>query len=300
MDAGADTHTFADETAVVPDSHVAGRYHAEFTDRWCAPQFPQGGVTTVAALRAMTAALAVPEQTLRTVTNVFAAPVRPGPAEIDVTVARRGRSVSQVSATVRSEGEAAGQVLVAAFGADRPGFEFHDVSPPDVPPPDECPSFRDPLPEGVEWGGEPPTFWERIEGRPALGTPPWENHAPTTSECAEWYRFDDPPRLDDGELDPLMLVPMCDTMPGAVRERMGADTPRWMPPSIDLTVHLFASPRSEWILAHNRARHAGAGYASAEMTLWDPAVGLVAYATQVMLFVFPEGPPAPHQVRPPS
>jgi hypothetical protein len=93
---------------------------------------------------------------------------------------------------------------------------------------------------------------------------------------------------------------MCDTMPGAVRERMGSDIPQWMPPSIDLTVHLFASPRSEWILAHNRARHAGAGYASAEMTLWDPEVGLVAYATQVMLLIFPDGPPAPHQIRPPS
>jgi acyl-CoA thioesterase len=300
MDAGADTATFAGETAVVPDPHVAGRYHAVFSDRWCAPQFPQGGITTVAALRAMTAALAVPEQTLRTVTNVFAAPVRTGPAEIDVTVARRGRSVSQVSATVRSEGEAAGQILVAAFGTDRPGFEFTDVAPPEVAPPHDCPSFRDPLPEGVEWDRVPPTFWERIEGRPAMGHPPWEAYTPVSSECAEWYRYDEAPRLEDGRLDPLMLIPFADTMPGAVRERMGNDVPQWMPPSIDLTVHLFGPPRSEWILAHNRARFASDGYASAEMVLWDPEVGLVAYATQVMLLVFNDGPPEPHQIRPPS
>jgi acyl-coenzyme A thioesterase PaaI-like protein len=40
-----------------------------------------------------------------------------------------------------------------------------------------------------------------------------------------------------------------------------------------------------WLLAHNRARHAGEGYASVETDLWDP-VGrrLVAHATQVMFF----------------
>ena len=32
---------------------------------------------------------------------------------------------------------------------------------------------------------------------------------------------------------------------------------------------------------------AGDGYASVELELWDPARGLVAYATQVMFFSFP-------------
>jgi len=34
------------------------------------------------------------------------------------------------------------------------------------------------------------------------------------------------------------------------------------------------------------------------MTLWDPARGLVAYATQMMLFSFPDGPPPPADRRP--
>jgi hypothetical protein len=96
-----------------------------------------------------------------------------------------------------------------------------------------------------------------------------------------------------------MLVAMCDTMPGAVSERLANRGPAWMPPSVDLTFHLFAEPRSEWILAHNLARHAGAGYASADMTLWDPEVGVVGYGTQQMLFVFPDGPPAADEIRPP-
>ena len=45
-----------------------------------------------------------------------------------------------------------------------------------------------------------------------------------------------------------------------------------------------------WLLAHNRARHAGDGYASVEMALWDPAGAagptLVAHACQLMFFAF--------------
>jgi hypothetical protein len=72
-----------------------------------------------------------------------------------------------------------------------------------------------------------------------------------------------------------------------------------MPPSADLTVHCFADAGPGWLLAHNRARTAGDGYASVEMTLWDHERGLVAYATQMMVFSFPDGPPSPEQIRPP-
>ncbi len=116
---------------------------------------------------------------------------------------------------------------------------------------------------------------------------------PTTSERAFWYRFDDPPRLADGRLDPFALLTLCDTMPGAVGERMGGGLPEWWAPSADLTVHLLGDHRAEWVLARNRARHAGDGYASLEVELWDADAGtLVAYATQMMIFTFPGRPAA--------
>ena len=60
---------------------------------------------------------------------------------------------------------------------------------------------------------------------------------------------------------------------------------------MDLTFHLLGECRSEWVLAHNRARHAGEGYASVDMALWDCGLEgrspvLVAYATQMMFFAF--------------
>jgi acyl-CoA thioesterase len=245
--------------------------------------------------------LDAPHQALRSVSNVFAAQVPAGPVEIRVDVLRRGRSMSQATATVRSPDAEAGHTAIAVFGAPRPGFEFTDLSPPPVPPPEDCPSFRDPPPEGVDFSERLPfNFWEHVEGRPALGHAPWEDYLPTTSEKAAWHRFDEPPRADDGTLDPLALVALCDTMPGSVSERMGPGYPMWYPPSADLTVHVLQPSASEWILAHGHARHAGSGYASVDLELWDPAAGLVAYGTQVMFFTFPEGPPAPDRVRPPT
>ena len=85
---------------------------------------------------------------------------------------------------------------------------------------------------------------------------------------------------------------LADTMPGAVGEKVGPTERDWFAPSIDLTVHLLDHCRSAWVLAHNRARFAGDGYASADMALWDCGEDgterprLVAYATQLFLFSF--------------
>ena len=98
------------------------------------------------------------------------------------------------------------------------------------------------------------------------------------------------PELQLGVLEqvPNAKLVACDTMPGAVFQKID-DTSgdRWFGPSVDLTFHLFAPMQPGWILGHNRARHAGDGYASVDMALWDGATGtLVAYATQLMFFAF--------------
>jgi acyl-CoA thioesterase len=293
---------FVRETAVARDATRPGRYHAELTADWCAPMLPQGGIVVVVATRAMEAELAIPEQSLRSVSAVFAGQVRSGPVEIEVGTIRRGRSISQLSATVRNPGEAAGTTAIAVFGASRPGFEFTDLVMPDAPPPEECVSFRDADEADVEDMRFHFPYWDFVTGRSVNDHAPWEPHEITSSERSSWYRFDESPRLPDGRLDPLGLVTLCDSMPGAVGERVGEGQgrPPWMSPSADLTVQILGEWRSEWLLAHNFARRAGDGYASLEMELWDPATGLVAYGTQMMFFSWPDGPPSPDQLRVPD
>ena len=296
---GADS-LFHKQLALEADPARPGRYRTEIDEAWNCPLVPHGGLVTAVATRAMTNELDHPDQTLRSVTTVFAAQVRPGPVEVDVGVLRRGRSMSQASATLRSVGETAGHTSVAVFGGSRPGFEFTELPMPDVPPPEDCPSMRGDPPPEVEGPFLHFNFWDHVEGRIAVGHAPWDDYVPTGSERLYWYRFDESPRLADGTLDPLALVTLADTMPGAVGERMGPGRGHWLPPSADLTVHLLGPARSEWVLAHNLARHAGDGYASVEMALWDPAHGLVAYGTQMMFFSFPDGPPPPGRRRPPA
>jgi acyl-CoA thioesterase len=275
-----------------------GCYRTVLSEDWNCPVVPHGGFMAAVALRAMTAELDEPTQALRSSTTAFAAQVPAGPVAIEVKVLRRGRSMSQAIATVRAEGETAGHTTVAVFGRSRPGFQFTDVTMPDVPGPEECPSFRDPPPEGAAERRMPFPFWDLVEGRAAAGHAPWDDYVPTSSERSAWHRFDDLPWLRDGTLDPLALVTLADTMPGAVSERMGPGREWFLPPSADLTVHILGAARSEWILTRNRARHAGDGYASLEIELWDATGALVAYGTQVMFFVFPDGPPPADQRRP--
>jgi acyl-CoA thioesterase len=279
-----------EDLEITPQGDAPGRFKANIDDRWMLVVVPQGGMVAALAARAMAATLADADQVLRSLSVVFAAQVATGPVEIEVTVLRRGRSMSQLSATVRNPGAKAGLSAIAVFGASRRGFEFTDLTFPEVEPPEVLRSYRDPVPEGVdfEFDRDPMPFWtDIVECRPATGRPPWEPFEEGPAEIVYWYRLDTPPLLDDGSLDPIGAIVLCDTMPGAVFQKLGPDEGNWFGPSADFTIHLFGSARPGWLLAHNRARHAGDGYASVDMALWDPSDRrLVAYATQMMFFAF--------------
>jgi len=260
-----------------------GRYAASLDHSWDLVTVPQGGVVASFGLRAASAEVSDPGQALRTCTTIFAGQVVAGDLEVTTEVLRQGRSATQVMATVRNRGRDSGTTTVAVFGSPRRGPSFVDIVPPSVSAPMQCPSYRDEPPPGVE-SSDPWPFWTRIEGRAALGHAPWEKYEPTGSDVGTWLRFDDPPVLADGALDPLGVITLADRMPGSVGERLGHDGDPWFAPSADLTVHLFTPARTTWLLAHDRARWAGDGWASAETTLWDETGNAVAYATQMMIF----------------
>jgi acyl-CoA thioesterase len=273
---------------------VPGRLLGQIDESWSLRPVPQGGIVSALAARTMSTELGNVDQPLRLLHTTFVAPVSHGPVEVEVEILRRGRSMSHARAEVRNPGSAHGHLSTAVFGGPRRGFDFTDLEPPvGVTPLAESISFRDPLPDGVE-GFPPNPFWEtRLQGRSGLGHAPWDDYEPGRAEHATWYRLDDPPVDADGVLDPLALIVCADTMPGAVSEKLGpGGRMGWFGPSVDLAVHILDTCRTEWVLAHNRARHAGDGYASLDMALWDcgadgtGAPRLVAYATQLCFFTF--------------
>jgi len=277
--------TFASDivvTAVEP-----GRYLANLDHSWDLVSLPQGGIVASFALRAAAMEVGDPAMALRTSTSVFAGQVSAGELEIEVDVLRRGRSAVQLVSTVKNRGAAAGTTVICVFGAARRGPSFTDITAPDVPGPQESRQLRDEAPEDFQryeiW-----PFWTRIESRFALGHAEWEDYVPESSDVATWLRFVDAPRLADGQLDPLALLTLADRMPGSIGEKTGRGGPRWFAPSADLTVHLLEPLQSEWVLAHDTARWADDGWASAESRLFDEQGVLVAYATQMMLFTYLE------------
>ncbi len=286
-----DRTPFERDTAVQPGREPS-TYRAEIGDRWNCPIVPHGGLVTATTVRAMIAELDRPDQPLRSVTTVFAAQVVDGPVDIDVDVLRRGRSISQVAATARHARPRRRPPHARGVRRTARRILVHRRAPARSAAPRRVPVVPRPATARMGAARVIMNFWDQIEGRPASGHPPWDDYLPTTSERSAWYRFDEPPMLDDGRLDPLAVLTMCDTMPGAVSERMGRRDQHYLPPSCDLTVHLLGDAHTEWMLAVNRARFAGEGYASTEIEIWDATLEhLVVYGTQQMFFVFPDGPP---------
>jgi acyl-CoA thioesterase len=285
-----DVGTAWDDLTVEADPDRPGRYRTVISEAWTLAVVPLGGIVTAIAVEAMTVELADPTQTLRTQTSIYAGQVADGPIDIDVTVLRRGRSMSQLSATVRNPGAEAGLTVVAVFGAPRQGFDFLDLTPPDVPGPEGLRSYRDPLPDGIEFEFDRPPMrlWEEIvETRPAHGRAPWEPFEPGPSDVVNWVRVDDPPTTPDGLLHIAAPLVVCDTMPGSVGQKVGPQGAPWFGPSADYTLHVLGTCEPGWMLGHLRARSGADGYASVEMTLWPEDLSHpIAFATQVMFFTF--------------
>jgi hypothetical protein len=117
-------------------------------------------------------------------------------------------------------------------------------------------------------------------GRASRGALPWATrHGNTRARRirrGHLAAVRQPPQLADGAIDPLGVLTLADRMPGSIAERLGHQGPPWFAPSADLTVHLLEPLRTEWLLAHDRARWADDGWASAESVLWDENGTLVA------------------------
>lgn len=286
----------ASDTAVVPVPGKPGVYSTNVSNHW-SYRLPSGGVLMSIALKAMGAEIADPSMRLIAATTTFCTPIPPGPVHIDTRVLRRGKTASQIQSVLyvpnASGGEAIGMETTATFGLERQGLdsiEFIDSAPPAVPRPLDAP-----LMESMRTGSLillP--FMRNFECRLAEGYPFWEPNFPPEgfgalrpARFSRWMRYLIPQNLPDGSLDPLALPPIADMMPTSITQKMGVDAPRFIAPSLDLTVHFFEPVRTDWILVSTHTRRARGGYASAEVELWTEDGRLAAFGTQTMILRSP-------------
>ena len=271
----------ARDTAVTRLAVAPGWYTADLPPAWNF-RSPAGGVLMTVAMRAMQAELGDPALRPVSANTHFCSPVPAGPLEIRVEVLRHGGAAAQVRAQLSSSTvPGPGLEVSATFGRDRDGIDLIDAEPPRVPGPDEAPLME-------QLGGiDPnfrPVFFSNLETRLAFGNPWWKGGwEPGPARIARWWRYLVPQTLPDGRLDPLCLPPIADTMPPALSQKLGPGHEPFFAPSLDLTVHFLEDTRAEWLLTSVHARRARAGYATAEVEIWDDGGKLIAFGTQTMM-----------------
>jgi len=263
------------EAKFVVDSAVReiepGLYEGSVNRDWWIVFGPNGGFVAALLMRAMTAAVGDETRAPRSLTIHYPAAPREGIVQIRTLVERAGRSLTTVSCRM-VQGERLIAIAAAAFSAPRePLFEFDDVPAPDVPPPEEVPTF-DPRPDL-------PPFASQWETKPAIGAPPFTGaeHA----VAGGWIR-----PLGEQPLDGALVAQLTDAWIPAVFARLDRPNPV---PTIDLTVHFReALPLpGDWVLSRFDSRLSRGGFVEEDGLIWSRDGRLIAQSRQLALLQAP-------------
>lgn len=257
------TFAFIEDTAVSPRGE--NLYSTKVTDRWSIGGRPNGGYLMGIALTAIGQSLTHPDPL--TSTGHFLSPAEPGPAEIRVTVSKKGRSVSTAQAVLR-QGERDRLLMLATYG-DLGAMEGQTRIMEDKP---------DPGSDLVSSKGRPTPFpiAERFEfvlppdqAAAAMGNP---GSAEGPAEFFGRIRFS-----DDMPATPESLPLLMDAFPPAVF-RLGFIA--WTP-TLELTVHARGHPVPGWLTLRVRTRYLINGLMEEDGELWDETGSLVAESRQL-------------------
>ncbi len=271
----------AEDTAVARVKVAPGWYTADLPEHWNF-RSPSGGVLMTTAMRAMQQELDDPDLRPLSAHTHFCSPVPAGPLEIRVEILRHGSAAAQIRAQLSSTvTPGPGLEVSATFGRPREGIDLIDVLPPDVPSPEEAP---DVVQAALADRTHRPAFLENFDTRLALGQPWWtDGWEGGAARLARWFRYRVPQREADGQLDRLSIPPIADTMPPALTQKLGPHHTPFHAPSLDLTLHFLEDTSSQWMLTNVHAVRARAGYASADIEVWDDGGRLLATGTQMMM-----------------
>jgi len=238
---------------------------------WNVIRGPNGGYLAAMVLRALTERVGDPSRSPRSLTVHFAAPAAVGTITIVTHVERVGRSLTSCTARIIQEDRLVA-LAIAAFSSPRPGPEFCDLVPPDIPEPEQLPALAPP-PEAPPIAFRWDTRWA-IGRRPGPGTPPDRE-----AVAGGWIRLEEPQPMDapaiaaltDGWLPPVF---------GRTNEPL-------VVPTIDLTVHFRSAvphpgvAADGFLLAVFRTSVAADGFLDEDGEVWAPDGTLLAQSRQL-------------------
>ncbi len=252
---------------IVLDASGNGVYELELADRWMVPSGPNGGYLSAVLIRAaMGAAEGLIPRALY-VNFLSALPV--GPATIETSVLRAGRSVTTVDVALTAGGR---QIVGrASLGPSRDGVEFSDAEPPAAPPPESVPTEAWPEDDAS-------SCHHRYDMRFVAGGAHEFDHE--RAEALGWLRT-----VDHAPVDHVVLTAIADSWPPPIarRQRSGFGAP-----TMDLMIHYrdpLHEPIDDFVLVHSRTRVAHDGFVDLDTDVWSRNGRLLATARQLGLLI---------------
>ena len=250
-----------------------GRYALDrpIDKRWFVMAGPNGGYVAALMLRALEDFVGDPERTPRSLTVHYTSPPAEGPAEVETSMLREGRSLSAVTARLTQGGKLRA-FAVAAISKARSGPAFSDLRMPECPPAGDLAPLERMIP-----------IHDRYDIRPLPGSGRGANadHAMT----AGWLKLKRPGRPVDAQL----LAAYADALPPpvfALKEELGVFGAM---PTVDLTVH-FRNPQlwasvgpEDHCLAVFRSRLSEGGFVEEDGEIWSPDGQLLAHSRQLAI-----------------
>jgi len=245
------------------------RFGAVIRENWWVGRGPNGGYVAAILINAL--GEVEPQRPLRSLSIHYLRPPAAGPAEVEVTIERRGRAASFLSARLEQQGKVS-VTAMAAFSEPLEGPSYAAAEMPTVQTPDRLTRLD---PEKLHL----PAFFDNYEMVPAIGPPPFQSgEEPLTGG---WVRSREPRALDAG----LAAAILDAWVPTAF---IVLDRPH-PAPTLDLTIHLReplpppGAAADDWYLSVFRSGLARDGFFDEDGELWSADGRLLAQSRQLAL-----------------
>jgi hypothetical protein len=265
----SDSHAFDRATAVAGggEGMITGAIH----DGWDIGGNANGGYLLALAANGLRRIAGRPDPV--TITAHYLAPGTPGDVSIVGEVVKSGKRFTTVSGAMHGGGKRIIQVLgtFGELGGEAPrGLAIVHGAPPSLPPLDLCTPraanglVPTPLMDQLDVRLHP-EHARYLAGEPRLGI----------GEMAGWFAF-----ADGRPIDTLALLLIADAFPPAV---FNLDIPPGWVPTVELTVHVRATPAPGPVSCVFRSRFVHSGMMEEDGEVWDANGTLVALSRQLAL-----------------
>ncbi|MFC7326954.1 thioesterase family protein [Marinactinospora rubrisoli] len=273
-----DDATSVTKSADAPDGPGTGRYSADLDPGYLIGTAINGGYLMAVLQRAALAESGHPHPVSSS--YHFLRPATAGPADVEVTVLKHGRTVTTSQVLLRQDGRPLVTGLITSATLDPAAGPAYGAPAPAIPPIERCRAF-DPRQSRDTIGG----FADRVE----LNFAP-ESHRALSATLAADAPRDEPPgtaelhghvgpaATDGAPADPVAFVPLAvDALPPIVAVLQPW---RWAP-TVELTWHLRALPHPGPLAFRSRADLVSDGWFDETVDLWDIKGRLVAQSRQL-------------------